>query len=403
MVIDQLQTSINKLEYFLNKNGWAGYDPYDILGTDLFLRFQQLPSHPSFFERGVNKLLFGFERRWPLAARQILGVKPQVNAKAMGLFARGYLSLFESTGEENYKQKALDCLNWLRENSSDFYSKWSWGYPFDWQSKVFIPKDTPSSVVSCIVGDSFWWAYKILGDKEYLRICEGVCKFLMEKLNIDEMSKDSICFSYTPMDNFHIHNANLLAAEFLIRVGQETNQLQWINNGLRAGNYTLSEQNENGSIYYWGRDQNNYNPNHIDHYHSGFEMRALYRIWKLTGEECYHQSVSRYYQYYINNLIYKLKNLIIPKMSPNNLYPINIHSCAEAILINSKFLNEFDEAKQILDKVSQWTIENMQVEEGWFIYKIDKLSGRENRISIPYIRWGQAWMLKALAQLLSLQ
>jgi len=43
----------------------------------------------------------------------------------------------------------------------------------------------------------------------------------------------------------------------------------------------------------------------------------------------------------------------------------------------------------------------MQTKEGWFIYMILNIKGVRRKVKIPYIRWGQAWMMRALASLLS--
>jgi hypothetical protein len=34
----------------------------------------------------------------------------------------------------------------------------------------------------------------------------------------DEVDEDKICFSYTPIDNFHVHNANLFSASALFMI-----------------------------------------------------------------------------------------------------------------------------------------------------------------------------------------
>jgi hypothetical protein len=40
----------------------------------------------------------------------------------------------------------------------------------------------------------------------------------------------------------------------------------------------------------------------------------------------------------------------------------------------------------------------MQTSNGWFIYLIITMKKIDWTIKIPYIRWGQAWMLRALTQ-----
>ncbi len=52
----------------------------------------------------------------------------------------------------------------------------------------------------------------------------------------------------------------------------------------------------------------------------------------------------------------------------------------------------------LMPGVARWVIERMQTPEGWFIYMIDKRFGWEWRSDIPYLRWGQGWMLLALSQ-----
>jgi len=390
-------SSSEKLDTWLQKNGWAGYDPYDIKGTPLFLYLQRLSPQAPLHRKALRRALFALENRYPLLMRRLFGVKKQINAKAMGLFAKAYLNLYEVTLEERFRDEAIECLDWLLSNHSPGYSGLCWGYPFHWQSKVFIPRGTPSAVVSCVVGDGFWTAYQILRDKKYLDACESICRFLINDLNIDEIDEDCICFSYTPVDDFHVHNANLFAAEFLIRVGQELKEICYLELGRRAANYALREQNSDGSLYYWGRIQNHYSPHHIDHYHSGFEIRMLYGIWRLTRDSHFREATQKYFHFYLDNLVAKSNGQIIPKMTPHRLYPINIHSCAEAILCNATLADEFEEARLILYGLCDWIVTNMQTEAGWFIYMILKGWAGERRIEIPYIRWGQAWMLLALS------
>lgn len=305
------------------------------------------------------------------------------------------MRLYEVTKEEKYLSKARDCLNWLNNNYSKGYTGKCWGYPFNWQSIRFIPKGTPSSVVSSIVGDGYWKFYWLTKDKKYLSDCEGICEFFVNNLNIDKVDSNRICFSYTPIDDFHVHNANLFVAEFLLRVGKEVSNDDYTALGLNAANYALSELNDDGSLFYWGKIQDHYHPGHLDHYHSGFEIRSLYSIWKITGEVKFYQAVKRYYGFYLANFF---DDKSIPKLTPESRYPINIHGCAEAILCNAILSDDFPEGKEYLENALAWTTDNMQDEEGWFYYMIRKPKRIEWKVKIPYIRWGQAWMLRGLCE-----
>ena len=47
--------------------------------------------------------------------------------------------------------------------------------------------------------------------------------------------------------------------------------------------------------------------------------------------------------------------------------------------------------------MARWAIENMQSKDGFFHYR----KGRFHTNKIPFMRWGQAWMMLALSRLLA--
>ncbi|GAB6162903.1 hypothetical protein JCM12298_20630 [Desulfothermus naphthae] len=392
-MLELVRCSIERLDQWLSQNGWTGYDPYDLRGLPFFTK-----NNPSLLRKILRKGILKLELFAPHLLRKFFRVKKEINSKAMGLFGDAYLNLYLATGKSYYLSKANEAIQWLDKNYSKGYSGKCWGYPFDWQSRIFIPRDTPSSVVSATIGNAYWNFYKLTGEKKYFATCESICNFFINDLNIDRLSRDKICFSYTPLDNFHVHNANLFVAEFLIRVGKEIGNEKFIDHGLYAVNFTLSEQKPEGSICYWGRDQSN--ECHIDHYHSGFEIRSLYSIWKLTGEERIRKSVEKYYRFYRINLF---ENKTIPKLTPQSTYPINIHACAEALICNATLALDLPEAKEYLKNTTYWIIKNMQDKTGYFFYMIYNLKGIKWKVKIPYIRWGQAWMLKGLSEVWKLE
>lgn len=398
---DLVKNAVDRLDRWVRSNGWEGYDPHDIRGTRPFLiLLQPLRNIPlKIARRAVLTPLLFLERTFPRAARSLFGVKRTINAKGMGLFAKAYLQLYASQGNEKYRESALECLDWLEANPAPGYNEPCWGYPFMWQSGVLTPPNTPASVVTAAVGDAFWTAYKVLGDERYLEICRGISRAFLEYLNRDEMPDGTLCFSYTPIDDFHVHNANLLVAEFISRVGAESNEPEWIDLAIRAGGYALKEQNEDGSLFYWGKIQDHMGRG-IDHYHSGFEIRCLYGLARNTGRTEFHTAASRYYDFYRDRLVERGADFVMPRMTPASVYPVNIHSCSEAILVASTLYDEFPEARADLEPMTKWAIENMQSADGSFAYSRTRALGREVVHSFPYLRWGQGWMMLALSQFL---
>ena len=100
--------SLLALERWLDFNGWTGYDPYDIKGSCVFIHAQK--------HYGIPFFLNNFIEYFPKFSRLVFHIRPAYNAKAMALFARGYLNLYRASGKENYLDKARHCLMWLTEN-----------------------------------------------------------------------------------------------------------------------------------------------------------------------------------------------------------------------------------------------------------------------------------------------
>jgi hypothetical protein len=378
-----------RLERWVENNGWAGYDPFDIIGTNWYralLRGRSLPA------RLINRVPFSVIRRYPHAARKLAGVEA-INSKGMGLFVAAFCRLFQATGNEAYLARAKECANWLLAHPSQGYPGLSWGYPFDWQSVVFIPKGTPSVVVSTAVGDGLWHLARLTGEAVYKDACLEICRFILEGLNQTEIDNDTLCFSYTPLDNFLVHNANLFAAEYLARLGQDTGRLDWRDTGIRAGNFALREQNEDGSIFYWAKEQNQNVPNHLDCFHSGFEIRCLWGLWAATGDRRFREAALKYFRFFQKSYIAEDGAVMT---GPNVVYPVDIHSCAEALICPAVLRDELPEqTSNLISRALPWILKLMQNKDGSFAY----MALAENRVDrTPYLRWGQAWMLRALAE-----
>ena len=158
---------------------------------------------------------------------------------------------------------------------------------------------------------------------------------------------------------------------------------------MKAINFTVSHQNEDGSWYYWAPpDKLLY---HIDNYHTGFILECLNICRRALKDFEYEDELKRGLEFYAENLFLE----DIPKFTNKSVYPIDIHSCAQAIIT---FCEVFDFDARYLsmaEKVARWTINNMQDEKGYFYYRVYKKYVDKT----PYMRWCQAWMLRALSYL----
>jgi hypothetical protein len=385
------QQSLLKLLSWIDDSGLRGYDPYDIKGERKIIKLTRLGSKNALYSM-LREVVFELFYTFPRLSRKLLNISQQHNAKATGLIASSYLDLYILNKNESYYSKAMNCLDWLKKNAVRVNAGTGWGYPFDWQSKELIPAGTPNGIATTVVGEAFWNHFRLSGDKESLDYCVQIGGFL-SSLPVDEISDEQICFSYTPLFINHVHNLNLFVAEFLLKTGMETGRADWILMGTRAVNYTLANQSTDGSFDYNGPPEAP--QKHFDNYHTGFVLRMLHSVWKLTNREDVYVSMRKCYSHYVENFF---EDAAIPKLMPDKKYRIDIHSCAESINCLSALSTTFPDGLKLAENILHWTIDHLQDKSGYFYYGIlkSRFTGIPFKSKIPYIRWGQAWMMRAL-------
>lgn len=399
---ESLDYYLTQMINWVENNEWAGWDPYDVWDSRIGM---WMAKRENIIQRIANGLISRAGEFFPVALRKVLSVRPRVNAKAMGLFAAGFLQLEASekaprqiNGEPGY----VPCFRWLDNHKVVRFGGCGWGYPFDWQSRILIPRNTPTVVNSAIIGDAYWLKYKYHGDNEALSQCENICQFIVSGLNRSGHKHDgAFCFSYTPVDEFQVHNANLFGAEFLIRIGMERGHSDWVETGLAAANFSLSEIREDGTLNYWSNEQAE--GLQQDTYHSGFEMRAINGIACLTGDKDFRQAADKYFHTWLRDFFSKDG---APCFSRAQTGIIEVHSCAEALLCAAKMFEAGNFPRELFLKHVKGVLSGASIlwvnkapGRGYFASKRHKQFGFDIKVDIPYIRWGQAWMFNALATL----
>jgi len=124
----------------------------------------------------------------------------------------------------------------------------------------------------------------------------------------------------------------------------------------------------------------------------------LYKLWKHTGIETFQRGYMKYFRWYLRNMF---MSCYIPKMTPDAFYPVNIHSCAEALLCQTTLLPDHPERISGIVRSVDWILNKMEYAPGRYAYLVKKYPAiGELRIKIAMIRWGQAWMLRAYSELL---
>jgi hypothetical protein len=375
-----LQSSLSRLERWLMERNFKGFDPHDALRSGIV---RTLTFHNRLLGIAWVQLL----RRSPVNFRRVLRVKPGYNPKGMGLFLTGYLRWYQVTGNDSDRVQIQYFADWLRNNQCKGYSGACWGYNFDWPNRSFFaPAGTPTVVNTAFIAHAFLDLYEAFDRAEDFDLAHSACKFMLGALS-RATEPLGFCFSYTPLDRRRVHNANMLAASLLARVAAVTHDEEYRDAARQAVIFTVTRQNADGSWPYGMGASESW----IDNFHTGFVLVSLLEYIRYTGEREFESSLQAGYQFWKSEFF---TTDGVPKFYRHQTYPIDVHCVAQGVLT---FLAFADRDKTALERgleLARWATANLQDQEGYFYYQI----GRYYRNRIPYIRWAQAWMFRALAE-----
>lgn len=381
----KFEDSFNKLEKYIEKEHYKGYDPYDILNSWIPFKI---------FGKWSPILATQFQKRNPINIRPLIGIKKEYNPKAMGLFLQAYSILYKKTKNEEYLEKAKYFYNWLINNYTKDYSGICWGYNFPWaSSSKYINTYTPSSVVTGFVIRGIYEYYKISNDNTVPNIISNASKFIRNDLN---WTKDDtgICISYTPVIRDLCFNASLLGAEVLAINYKLNGEEESGNQAIAAVNYVINKQKKNGVWAYSENIDSGEERMQID-FHQGYILESIFNILTYTSmkNQAWENSLKFGLEYYHNNQFFENGKSLwrTPKE-----YPVEIHNQAQGIITFNQLSNYYPDGPNFANTIANWTMINMQDKKGHFYYQIFRT--HTNKIS--YMRWSQAWMFLALSNLI---
>ena len=381
LTAEQLSDMIVGLRKWVEAERFMGWDPYDAMISPLLRSL-------SFRSKLLSIFWVQLLKSIPVNLRPLLDIEKARNPKGQGLFLAAYLRLYRQQPLRETMEIINNLSSWLQTNIVRGYEGACWGFNFDWPNRSFsAPAGTPTLVNTAVIAGAFLDGYELLERGRWLEIARSACDFVMNDLNRYE-DASGICFSYTPLDHRRVHNANALGAALLDRVAKHTNEPALAELAERAIRFTVSRQRGDGSWVY-GEDARD---RWVDNYHTGMLLDALESCRAITGSNALDEPIRRGLDFYVRRLLH---DGYIPKFSPARTYPIDIHCVAQAILTFAQFQYLDPSLEGKAHKLARWAQGNMLDAEGYFHYQIRRLY----RIRIPYMRWGQAWMLRALAEI----
>ncbi len=367
-------------------DGFAGWDPFDGLESRIFRATPLRHIAPA------RVAWLQMVKRSPWNLRSLLRVPQGLNSKGLALFALAELSRFRVTDQPTHLERATEILDLLRTLTIETAHGVAFGYNFDWQSRAFFaPKGTPTIVPTAFAARAFLESFHETGDESDLETPRNICRFIVTELQRPHETTSEICFSYTPGDKSLIYNASLLAAETLAAVGAIDNNDEYLNLAARAAQYVINMQGTRGEWAYGPKLRHAW----IDNFHTAFILSSLARIADHVPaiREDANEAIAKGFEFWIANFF---TDDGAPKYFDTQTYPIDIHSAAAAIVTLFDLKDRDERALPLAEKIADWTAKEMWNSEGFFAYQ----KKASSTVSIPFIRWGQAWMAYAIARLL---
>ena len=383
--VDRIEDVTLKLLAYCQSEEWSGYDPYDALNSKVFSLF------PIFDAKWPRLAFTQLLKRSPINLRVLLQIPKTQNPKALALSLAAVINL-RRLGLIGDKALFDDLVSRLETTRSPG-QYWCWGYSFPWQGRaIMVGRAEPNLVCTTFVADALLDLFEETDDSRYLAMAESAGSYLLNELFWTD-GKTIASFGYpTAFARSRVHNANFLAAAFLLRLHRHTGSDEARQVALRVAAYSAGCQRPDGSWPYGELA----NQEWIDNFHTGFNLCALRRIAEYGGTNDLELNVEKGYQFYHDHFF---REDGAPRYFHNRTYPIDVHCVAQSVITLLEFADDDPFATKRAQDVLIWALDNLRNPSGYFYYQ----KTQWGRITIPYMRWGQAWMLLALATFLKSQ
>ncbi|MBZ5623499.1 MAG: hypothetical protein LAQ69_32970 [Acidobacteriia bacterium] len=373
-----------KLLDYCRSNEWAGYDPYDALNSGLFNALPFLNS------RIPRLVLTQALKKSPINVRSLLRIPKTQNPKGLALFLSAFIRL-SKIGVEHQQELISLMIERLGALRSPGVSYWCWGYSFPWQTRtILVPAGAPNLVCTSFVANALLDVYDDCGDSRCLSMAVSAAEYILNELYWT--SGDAVAgFSYPlPTRRAQIHNANFLAAALLCRVHKRTGERKFLDPALKVARHSAAKQNADGSWYYGEEPSAGW----IDNFHTGFNLCALRSLGDDLGTAEFKTCIERGFAFYRDHFF---REDGVARYFHDRTYPIDVHSVAQSIITLATLKDLDPKNLPLAYQVLGWAMNHLRDARGCFYYRALRFC----KIRTSYMRWSQAWMLLAMATLLS--
>jgi len=393
--VTELRAAAGACVAWLERAGYASYDPYDIWGT--------------WYGRAARRLYYkkhplGLVLTTPVILMEVLC--PQMRAlfvkkgrfpTADAQLALAFLNLYETRRELPWLAKATALADDLLTQSIAGYSGLCWGYPFDWQNVTgLMRKGTPHITATPYCYEVFTRLFDLTGDTAYLDVARSIATFVFEDLNDTPTGKDAAAASYTPHDRSKVVNASAYRAWVLFDAAERFHDERYRVKASRNLQFILQAQQPDGS---WLYAIDSPAEAFIDHFHTCFVLKNLYKLNRHLQSPAVAQAISRGYEWYRASLFDEDDNPRSFAIAPRiQIVRIEMYNVAEAITLGTLLRDDMPDAFALAEALTARFVIRGQLRAGHWSTRV-YVGGVTHRV--PFLRWPQSQLFLALTNMLA--
>ena len=165
-----IHDAVNRLQSYIEEEGYRGYDPYDALKSPFF----KLP-----FLKSTKWIRFASQqavKRSPFNLRSILLVPKGYNPVTLGLCLQAYTRLLAHDKSDVTLKKCLFLVAELEKLAAPGFHGACWGYDFDWEAgHAKLPAYQPTVVATGIISNALFLFQEATGNKTAGDLCLSAC------------------------------------------------------------------------------------------------------------------------------------------------------------------------------------------------------------------------------------
>jgi hypothetical protein len=336
----------------------------------------------------VAPMIF-FEAFFPPARR--LFHKPMRLPIADAHYAMGFAFLSEATGDAQSLKKAVHFLEVLKASRSPGYKNYCWGYPFDWVTRNgTLPAHLPFITSTPYVFEALLQVNQLEPRAEWREIMESALRYATDDITEMPFPGGGNTCSYYPGGEFNVVNASAYRSGMLAQAAKFFRCDDFLRTTAGNVDFVLAAQNADGSWPYAKDGVRDF----VDHFHTCFVMKALAKVYFVTGEKKILDALKRGVDYYQKNLFSEdgmpRPFAVAPRMV---VYKCELYDCAECINLCVLLRQEIPSLQKTLETVIAGILKNWVKPDGSFRSR-KLILGWDN---VPMHRWAQSQMFRALA------